>query len=125
MKNVIAAAEKDRENRKLLAIKNVNKTVMAEATKVLSTINRGNKYSWVISNADIDVAKDLGLTSNIKYWRCTSQIQDKIDGLHKDWISAIGTFVKYFWRMHNNEKLTENMIIRCEIDPEWVSSLFV
>lgn len=74
MKNIIAAAEKDRKNEGLLAMENANKTAMAEVAKVFSAIDLGNKYSWAINNADIDAAEDLGLTSIQKYWRCVSQI---------------------------------------------------
>ena len=63
MKGVIAAAKKRRENRRLLVMKNVNKTAMAKVAKISSIIDFGNKYSWVISNANIDAAGDLRLTS--------------------------------------------------------------
>lgn len=45
IKNVILAAEKGRENRKLLAIKNIDKTAIAEFAKVSNIINLSNKYS--------------------------------------------------------------------------------
>lgn len=84
MKNIIAVAGKNRGNRELLAIENINITVIAEIAKVLSIINLGNKYNEAISNTDIDTAKNLGLIDIKKYWRCASQIQDKVDGLYKD-----------------------------------------
>ena len=40
---------------------------MAKSANLLSTIDLGNKYSWVISNTHIDKAKDLGLTGIRKY----------------------------------------------------------
>ena len=45
MKNVIVAAKKDRKNRGLLTIENVDKTAMAEVVKVSSVIDLSNKYS--------------------------------------------------------------------------------
>lgn len=34
---------------------------MAEVVKMLSNIDLSSKYSWVISNTDINVAENLGL----------------------------------------------------------------
>ena len=72
IKDVIAVAEKGRENKKLLAMENTNKTAIAKVAKVLSAINFGNKHSWAINNADIDVAKNLRLIGIKKYWRHAS-----------------------------------------------------
>lgn len=44
-----------------MAIENIDKTAMAEITKVSSAINLESKYNWAISNADIDATRDLGL----------------------------------------------------------------
>ncbi len=71
MKDIIAVAERNRE---LLAMENVDKTVIAEVAKVSSAIDLGNKHSWAISNADMDVARDLRLTGIKKYWRRIGQI---------------------------------------------------
>ncbi len=59
MKDMIVVAEKGLENKELLVIENINKIAMAEVTKVSSTIDLRNKYSWIISNIDINVAKNL------------------------------------------------------------------
>ena len=59
--------EKNRENKELLAIKNVHKTIIAEIAKVSNAINLKNKHSWTISNADMDIARDLGLIHIKKY----------------------------------------------------------
>ena len=118
-------AERGRENKELLAMENVNKTAMAEMTKVSSPIDLGSKYSGTICNADMDIARDLRLIDIKKYGRCAGQIQDKVDWLYKDWILALGTFVKHSQKIHNNKKVTKNMIIRREIDSKWASSLFV
>ncbi len=81
MKDVILVIKKGGE---LLAMENVDKIAIAEVAKVASTIDFRSKHGWAISNADIDAAEDLGLTSIKKYWRCAGQIQDKVDLLHKD-----------------------------------------
>ncbi len=81
MKDVILVVERGRE---LLAMKNVDKTVIAEVAKEWSTIDLGSKHSWAISNADMDAAENLGLTGIKKYGRRVGQIQDKVDSLHKD-----------------------------------------
>ncbi len=126
MKDMIAAAERGRKNEGQLAMENLlDKTAMAEVAKVSSVIDLGSKYSWAISDADIDVARDLGLTGIKKYWRCAGQIQAEVDWLHKDWIPALGAFVKHSRRTHDNKEVTKNMSIRREVDPEWASSLFV
>ena len=67
MKDMIAAATRGRENEGLLAMENTGKTTITDVAKVLSIINLGNKYSWAISNANIDAARDLKLTRIKKY----------------------------------------------------------
>ena len=67
MKDLIVVVKRDKENKELLAIENADKTVMAEVAKVSSAIDLKNKYSWAINNADMDAARDLGLTSIKKY----------------------------------------------------------
>lgn len=98
---------------------------MIKVTKVLNVINLRNKYNLAIDNTGINVARDLGLIYIKKFKKCTNQIQDKVDWLYKDWIFALGIFVKYFQNMHNNEKIIKNMIIRHEIDLKKALSLFV
>lgn len=51
---MITIAEKNRKNRRLLVIKNKNKTAIMEITKEMSVIDFGNKYNWVINNTNID-----------------------------------------------------------------------
>ena len=67
MINVIKVAEKGKKNKELLAIENIDKTAMAEVTKVLSIIDLRSKHNKAISNADIDVAEDLSLIGIKKY----------------------------------------------------------
>lgn len=66
MKNIVIMVEKYEENKELLAIKLINKIVM------MNFINLSNKYIGVISNAIIDVAKDLKLIHIKKYQSHTS-----------------------------------------------------
>ena len=61
MKIVIVVIKRGKKNRRPLIIGNVYKTIIAKVTKVLSTINLGNKYNWAISNANIDITGDLRL----------------------------------------------------------------
>lgn len=49
------------ENKKLLAIENINKTAMVEVVKVSRAINLKCNHIWVISNAYMDTAEDLKL----------------------------------------------------------------
>ena len=67
IKDIIAIAEKDRENKKLWTIENVDKIAMVEVTKLLSAIDFGSKYSYAMNNTDIDVAKNLKLIDIKKY----------------------------------------------------------
>ncbi len=67
MKDVIAVAERDEENKELLTMENTNKTIMPEVAKVLSIIDLGSKHSWTISDADRDAAGDLGIIGIKKY----------------------------------------------------------
>ena len=48
-------------------MRNVNKIALAEVGKTSSPIDLNSKYIWVISNIDIDVARDLGLTGIKKH----------------------------------------------------------
>lgn len=54
IKDVIALTERDRENKKLLTMEYIDKTAIAEVTKVLNIINLDNKYNWIIININID-----------------------------------------------------------------------
>lgn len=67
MKNVIIVAEKNRKNRRLLAMENKNKSAIAKVAKISNIIYFDNKYSWAISNANINIAGNLKLTSIQKY----------------------------------------------------------
>ena len=65
MKDVIIL-EKAREEKMLLeSIANI--TALAEVTRVSSPVDLAGRYNWVMSNADLDAAKELGLTDIKKY----------------------------------------------------------
>ncbi len=48
----------------------------------------------------------------------------KLDWLY-NYIPVLATFVKHSRRVYNNKKVGQNMSIRQDIDPKWVSSFFV
>lgn len=48
-------------------MRTVDKTVMAEVAKVSTSIDLHNEYSWVISDADKNITRDLGLIGIKKY----------------------------------------------------------
>lgn len=93
MKDVIIL-EKTREKKGQLVME--NKIKRAEVAKMSGPIYFNSQYIQAIKNADIDAAKDLTLTSVKKYWKRAGQIKKKVNGLHKDWISVLTVFVKYF-----------------------------
>lgn len=64
---MIAVAEKGKKNKELFIIENIDKTAIAKFAKVLSTINLSNKYNWAINNTDINITRNLRLTSIKKY----------------------------------------------------------
>ena len=118
LKNVL---EKERQ----LVVRNAEKIALVEIGRTLSPMDLDGKYMWAISNVDIDAARDLGLTGIKKHWRLAGQIEKKVNGLHRDQIPVLAAFVQHSQKTHDNEKMTENMKMRQDIDPGWVSSLFV
>ena len=70
-----------------------------------------------MSNVNIDIDRDLGLTNLKKYWRLAGKIEMEVDGLHKGWILVLAAFVKDSRKMNDNQEVTENMKIRRDIDP--------
>ena len=99
-------------------------TVLAEMAQVSSFVDLTERYNWVMSNANLDVVKELELTGIKKYWRRAGQVEIELDWLY-DWISALATFVKHSRRVYDNKKIGQNISIRQDIDPKWVSSFFV
>ena len=53
---------------------NADKIALVEFEKKSSLIDIYSKYMWVISNVDIDAAKNLRLTNIKKHWKLTGQI---------------------------------------------------
>ena len=54
-------AKRGKENKKWLIMKNIDSTAMAEVAKVLSIIDFEVKHNWAISNANINITRDLRL----------------------------------------------------------------
>lgn len=77
MKNIIIL-EKVREKKKLWE-DTADTTTLAEVAQVSSFVNFAWHYWWVISNANIDAAKRLGLTRIEKYWRRADQVKMELD----------------------------------------------
>lgn len=59
--------EKGKKNKKKLVEKNVNKITILEVARILSLVDLNDKYIGVISNINIDIIIDLGLTNIKKY----------------------------------------------------------
>lgn len=55
MKDMITVTKKSGKNLRLLAEK-VKKIAMTKVTKMITVINIGSKYSYIISNIDIYIA---------------------------------------------------------------------
>lgn len=75
IKDIVVVVERVRKIKKQPAIENIlNKIIMAEVTKISNVIDLGSKYSWAISIVDINIVRNLRLTSIKKYWRYANQI---------------------------------------------------
>ena len=115
MKDVIIKEKAMKKERLLESI--TDTTAPAEVAQALSLIDLAGKYIWVMSNANMDAAKKLGLTDIKKYRRRAGQVERELDWLY-DWIPALATFVRHSRSVYNNEKVTQNMNVRRDIDPE-------
>ena len=122
MKDVIISEKARKEE--ILSESIANMTAPAEMAQVLSLIDFAGRYNWVMSDVDLDIAKELGLTGIKKYWRYIGQVEMELNGLY-DWIPALATLVGHSHRVYNNEEVGQNISVRQNIDPEWVSSFFV
>lgn len=122
MKDVIIL-EKVREKKKL-SKSIIDTTAQAKLAWTLSLVDLARRYKWAMSNVNLDVTKELGLTGIQKYQRCVDQVKMELDWLH-DWIFAQTTFVKHSRRVYDNDKVTELMKVRQDIDPKWVLFFFV
>ncbi len=65
MKDVIIS-EKAREE-EMLSEGIVDTTALAEVARVSNPVDLAKRYNWAMSNANLDVAKEQGLTSIKKY----------------------------------------------------------
>ncbi len=54
-------------------------TAPGEVARISSLIDLTGKYDWVMSNADLDAAKELKLTGIKKYWKHTGQVEMELD----------------------------------------------
>ena len=70
-----------------------------------------------MSNLNLDIAKKLGLPGIKKYWRRAGQIEMELDWLY-DWILVLTTLVRHSCKVYDNEKVTKNMNVRQDTDPE-------
>ena len=68
MKDVIISI-RSLEKEGQLVVTNADKIALAEVGRTSSPTDLDGKYIWAISNIDIDVARDLGLTEIKKHWR--------------------------------------------------------
>lgn len=80
MKSVIIL-EKARKKRELLG-GIADTTAPAEMAWALSPVDFAGRYKWEMSNADLDAAKELGLTRVKKYWKHADQVEMELDWLH-------------------------------------------
>ncbi len=80
MKDVIIS-EKARED-EMLSESITDTTAPAEVARVSSLVDLVGRYNWVMSNVDLNTAKELGLTSIKKYWRRAGQVEMELDWLH-------------------------------------------
>lgn len=64
-----------------------------------------------MSNINLDAAKKLRLTDIKKQSRYAWQVELELDCLH-DQILIFTIFVKYSYRIYNNEKITKNIKVR-------------
>lgn len=102
----------------------VNIVAPAEVALAPSLINLAGRYKQAINNADLDAARELGLTGIIKYQRHAGQVEMKLDWLYY-WIPALVTFMKHSCKVYDNEEVTKNLEVRQNINPELVSSFFI
>ncbi len=65
MKDVIISKKARKEE--MLSESIADTTVPAEVARVLSHVNLAGRYNWAMSDADLDTAKELGLTGIKKY----------------------------------------------------------
>lgn len=55
IRNIIILAKKYKNKKRLLIIKNVNKTIIEESAKVFNIIKLSDKYDLIISNSIINL----------------------------------------------------------------------
>ena len=70
-------SKKTLEKERQLVVRNKDKIALVEVGRTLSLMDLDGKYLCTISNIDMIVAKDLGLTGIKKHWRFVGQIEKK------------------------------------------------
>ena len=83
MKDVVIS-KKAQEKERQLELRNADKIAQAKVARSSSPMDLDGKYMWVMSNVNIDAARDLGLIGIKKYQRLTVQIEKEGDKLHRD-----------------------------------------
>lgn len=53
--------------------------LLAEIAWVSSPVDLAERYKWVISNANLNTAKEIRQIGIKKYWKYTSQVKIKLD----------------------------------------------
>lgn len=67
---------------------------MAQA---LSPDDFAGRYSWAISNVNLNATREIKLTSIKKYWRYAIQVEIEIDWLY-NWFLVLATIMRYLHR---------------------------
>lgn len=68
-------------------------------------------------NTNLVIARKLELTSIKKDQRYVGQVKIELDWLY-DWIPALTIFVEHLCRKYNNKKITKNIKVKQDINPE-------
>ena len=77
MKDIMIAKKAKEKERLSESI--MNSTAPTEIALALGLIDLVRRYIWGMSNANMDTAKKLDLTSITKYWKYTRQVELELD----------------------------------------------
>lgn len=86
-------------------------TAKVKVAWISSLANFGTRYEWVMSNLDVNVAKELRQTGVKKYWQSIDQIKIELDWQY-DSIPVLAIFVRYLYRIYKNEEVGRNISIK-------------
>ena len=93
----------------------LNIIVSATTSRVRNFVHFARKYTWKVSNTNLDTIKKSRLTSIKKYQKYAGQIKIKLDWLY-NLILALVTFVRYSRKLLDNKKVTKNIKVKQSID---------